>query len=75
MTVTEETDCMCQADGLMGELRAKGEDPFRNRESTENGAAAQPGYGSGECLAQLWGHWSGGMEGFGTASTHCHGSR
>lgn len=53
----------------------KGEDPSGNRVSTENRAGAQPGQGSGECPAQLWGHCGGGTEGFGTASTHCHGSR
>lgn len=79
--MTEETDCMCQADGLMGELGLPnptcqgGEVPFRTTESAKSRATTQPGHGSGECPAQLWGQWGGGMGGTGRASTHCHGSR
>lgn len=49
VTVTEETDCMCQADGLMGELCANSEKIPLGTETALKRAAPQARRGSGEC--------------------------
>lgn len=71
VTVAEETDSVCQADDPLREAVSEGSRSLQHHREPWKGAAARAVPGSCEQPAQMRGT---GVEGLGTASTHCHGS-